>query len=554
MGYQALLFCPDEKLGRVVAQVFSDLDFSVEAVNEPFGAVKKLMAQRYDAIVVDCENEQNATLLFKSGRNSTHNQNSLAFALVEGQAGVAKAYRIGANLVLTKPINVEQAKGTLRVARGLLRKSTDTARVTPAGASSPAAPSKPTPAAAGAPKPAGLAVETVAPTQAPAGEAAVPAMAALAKAEESPIVAPAPEAKAHVETDSSAKASKLTTHAAETAAPAQVKAASATSPGLAHSAAAAPAPAKETPAPAEKKSVEMESVASAKAASPASTSATVVEGPAFAALKKEGTGGSGVVKKALVAAAVVVVAAGLGYFGWTKLATTGSSLPFASSPRTPASSNAATATGVSPATPPVSTTTAGSSAIPSATTAATSAFSKPSAGTSSASTPKAPPDNETTRKQAEPAPIVVKPNATALRKAPAPAEEAAVQAPNPLAVASPNEGNLSGLVASGPVSLPKAAPTALKISQGVSQGLIIKRVTPRYPASAQVMHLQGSVQLEATINKEGNITNLKALSGDPVLTRAAIEAVRQWRYKPYYLDGAPVEIQTQITVTFKLPN
>src|SRR5271170_1270634 len=127
MGYQALLFCPDEKLARVVSQVFSELDFTVEPVHEPFAAVKKLMSQRYDALVVDCENEQNASLLFKSARNSSSNQTSLAIALVEGQAGVAKAYRIGANLVLTKPINVEQAKGTLRVARGLLRKNSDAA-------------------------------------------------------------------------------------------------------------------------------------------------------------------------------------------------------------------------------------------------------------------------------------------------------------------------------------------------------------------------------------------------------------------------------------------
>ena len=127
MGYQALLFCPDEKLARVVSQVFTELDFSLETVREPFAAVKKLMTQRFDAFVVDCENEQNASLLFKSARNSNSNQSALAIAVVEGQAGVAKAYRIGANLVLTKPINVEQAKGTLRVARGLLRKNSDAA-------------------------------------------------------------------------------------------------------------------------------------------------------------------------------------------------------------------------------------------------------------------------------------------------------------------------------------------------------------------------------------------------------------------------------------------
>src|SRR5215470_3745078 len=116
MSYQSLLFCPDEKTARVVTQVLTELDFTVDPCNEPFGAVKKMMAKHFDAVVVDCENEQNATLLFKSARTASADQNSLSVALVEGQAGVAKAFRIGANLVLTKPINVEQSKGTLRVA------------------------------------------------------------------------------------------------------------------------------------------------------------------------------------------------------------------------------------------------------------------------------------------------------------------------------------------------------------------------------------------------------------------------------------------------------
>ena len=111
---------------------------------EPFAAVKKLMGQHFDAVVVDCDNEQNATLLFKSARNSTSNQASLAVAVVEGQAGVAKAFRIGANLVLTKPINIEQAKGTLRVARGLLRKGEP---AKPASIA-PSAPAPPKPVAA----------------------------------------------------------------------------------------------------------------------------------------------------------------------------------------------------------------------------------------------------------------------------------------------------------------------------------------------------------------------------------------------------------------------
>src|SRR5579859_1576999 len=153
MGYQALLFCPDEKTARTVTQVLSELEFNVESCTEPFAAVKRLMGEHFDALVVDCDNEQNATLLFKSARSSTSNQTSLAVAVVEGQAGVAKAFRIGANLVLTKPINVEQAKGTLRVARGLLRKGEPAkpaaSPATPASvAASASAPAKPSPASA----------------------------------------------------------------------------------------------------------------------------------------------------------------------------------------------------------------------------------------------------------------------------------------------------------------------------------------------------------------------------------------------------------------------
>src|SRR5579864_2755176 len=159
MGYLALLFCPDEKTARTVTNVLNDLEFSVEPCTEPFAAVKKLMAQHFDAVVVDCDNEQNATLLFKSARNSASNQSSLAVAVVEGQAGVAKAFRIGANLVLTKPINVEQAKGTLRVARGLLRKGEP---AKPGASAAAPAPQAATPAPA-PPKPAAKPVSTARP-------------------------------------------------------------------------------------------------------------------------------------------------------------------------------------------------------------------------------------------------------------------------------------------------------------------------------------------------------------------------------------------------------
>jgi TonB family protein len=148
-------------------------------------------------------------------------------------------------------------------------------------------------------------------------------------------------------------------------------------------------------------------------------------------------------------------------------------------------------------------------------------------------------------KKPEPLPLRVKSNAGANR-----AEESVPQLPSPSAVAPASDNNLSGLMSVSP-TLPKPSLATLRISQGVSQGLLIKRVQPKYPPSALAAHVQGAVQIEATINQEGKVVDVKVLSGDSVLARAAVEAVRQWRYKPYYLDGQPVEIQTQITVNFK---
>ena len=135
-------------------------------------------------------------------------------------------------------------------------------------------------------------------------------------------------------------------------------------------------------------------------------------------------------------------------------------------------------------------------------------------------------------------------------KMPAQAEESAPSLPSPLTGASADDSNLKGLISSASSNLPKPL-AIIKISQGVSQGLLIKRVQPIYPSVALKVHAEGAVQIEATINKEGNVINPKVLRGDALLARAALDAVRQWRYKPYYLDGEPVEIQTQITVNFK---
>jgi protein TonB len=114
-------------------------------------------------------------------------------------------------------------------------------------------------------------------------------------------------------------------------------------------------------------------------------------------------------------------------------------------------------------------------------------------------------------------------------------------------------GVIGGIISSTPVAVPKVAtPSRIRVSQGVTQGLKIRDVKPTYPALARQARIQGTVVLQAVISKEGAIENLKVLSGHPMLVPAAIDAVKQWKYKPYILNGEPVEVDTQVTVNFTL--
>jgi periplasmic protein TonB len=115
-------------------------------------------------------------------------------------------------------------------------------------------------------------------------------------------------------------------------------------------------------------------------------------------------------------------------------------------------------------------------------------------------------------------------------------------------------GGVIGSVLSGtPVAVPKiATPQRVRVSSGVSTGLLIRKVPPTYPPLARQARIQGVVVLQAQISKEGNIQNLQLISGHPMLAPAAIEAVKQWKYKPYLLNGEPVEVDTQVQVNFTL--
>jgi periplasmic protein TonB len=569
MSYKALLFCPDERTARTVTQVLSELDFQVEICNEPFATVKKLTAEHFDAIVVDCENEQNATLLFKSARNSGSNQASLSIAVVEGQAGVAKAFRIGANLVLTKPINVEQSKGTIRVARGLLRKSeaakaatapgSQPGQISAGGSHTPASPvSTATPAPTfefeDEPEPKPAAADAALLESMPDPAAHLGRAAAAPAAAKTNSFQPISQPMATALRD----AADATGHSGSAVAQASPEHSS--FPASASGSGAAPAPAREKAQPSEE-------MAHREVEPPSFSSFGVKPAPA------RSFNAGAVVKPVLIAAVVLLMAAG-GYVGWKKThyqfiqnlihrpapkaqpvqavappAAVPVSTPASASPVAPTPSPDQIAI---PTAPTQMDTEASSASLPSIPDKPAAAKELPAPKPRKAQAPVASSEeNSPTIDPSESNALPVKRGEKVVPPAPQPAPEAA--APGALSVApDTQDGTISGLTDVSP-AVPHTAPQTLKVSQGVSQGLLVKKVAPVYPEQALQMKIQGAVEIMATISKDGNITNMKVLNGDAILAQAAMEAVKQWKYNPYYLDSQPVEIQTQITVNFKLP-
>jgi periplasmic protein TonB len=114
-------------------------------------------------------------------------------------------------------------------------------------------------------------------------------------------------------------------------------------------------------------------------------------------------------------------------------------------------------------------------------------------------------------------------------------------------------GVIGGIISSTPVAVPKVAtPQRVRVSAGVTSGLKVKDVKPVYPPLARQARIQGTVLLRAQIGKDGSIQNLQLVSGHPMLVQAALDAVKQWKYKPYLLNGEPVEVDTEVQVNFTL--
>jgi protein TonB len=115
-------------------------------------------------------------------------------------------------------------------------------------------------------------------------------------------------------------------------------------------------------------------------------------------------------------------------------------------------------------------------------------------------------------------------------------------------------GVIGGVIGGMGGAPPPPKPTASRIRQGgsVQAALLVNKVQPVYPPLARQTRISGTVRLHAIISKSGSVESLEVLSGHPLLVRAAMDAVQQWKYKPTLLNGEPVEVDTTIDVIFSL--
>jgi CheY-like chemotaxis protein len=121
MNLQALVLCSDDKIVRVLRRVLSDLEIGVELCTDADSAVRKLTRGRFEAVVVDCNDEDMAAQALKSVRSAPCNKRSIAVAMIDGQKAVRSAFALGAHFVLYKPISAERARTSFRAARALMK-------------------------------------------------------------------------------------------------------------------------------------------------------------------------------------------------------------------------------------------------------------------------------------------------------------------------------------------------------------------------------------------------------------------------------------------------
>jgi periplasmic protein TonB len=494
----ALLLSPDDQAVSAITGVLDEMSVSCERPLDAVSAAKKLNSHSFELVLVDCENLPAAKLIFDVCRRATAGTNAVPIAIVDGRAGLPTAFRLGAELILTKPVAKDQARNTIRTAVNRLRKEEPTR---------PAQPIEAAPA-------------EVAPPPENRAQAAVAAAVSSEPPKTLEVAPPVPPAALAV-AKMNAAAEKIVV---------------------------APTPAKAAAEPTPSSELSAAPIVSVHPcpALPAKFS----DDPMFAELKKEDTEprvpmfaySEPPKKKArgpLVALLVLVLACGGLYAAWMyqpafrtvvepqigrALALVGMSPqdPSADSPRpVPTPSSART-----PALP-----TAARVSLPGSAPSLDSAKL-----TTSDRTPTTPAGSRVPVER-----VTGTTSAAAVAVAGGTEPASTTDARKNFAPAAPVGAELPG------------EKNAVMLSSRGAENRLIVHAQPAYPEEARSERAEGTVVLKTVVSESGKVEGVRLVEGNPILATAAIGAVKQWRYRPYVRDGKALPFQTIVLVEFQRP-
>lgn len=486
----ALLLSPDDQAVSAITAVLEEMSVTCERPLDGPSAAKKLNAQSFDLVLVDCENLPAAKLIFDVCRRSQTGTNPVPIAIVDGRAGLPTAFRLGAELILTKPVAKDQARTTIRTAVSRVRKDEPARNIHPIE------------------NPPAIAELAIPEQQAQA--AAASATGSGAKIADHSFASPSAE-------PATARMNAVTDEIAAT--PVARKSPS-PSNKLGHGTSLSetdmfmPAP-KATPAPSDDPVL-----ADLDSDSPTPVFTSYVEPKS-----KKKTSGSLVALLLLMLAGGGLYAAWMYQSGFREAAQplidrlVGMVENLRGTPQTASPQLAPTSVPVKPA----PATTAIPSADASAAPANTSTLSPATAATDTA-----PPAASAATASAIPTPDTTKP-------------EAATESKKVTVAALPADGELPG---------EKSA--VILSSQGAEKRLLV-HAPPIYPSEARKSGIEGTVVLKAVVSDTGRVDGVRLVEGNPALAVAAISAVKKWHYRPYLRDGKALPFQTIVLVEFQRP-
>jgi protein TonB len=554
---RALLLSPDDQAVSAITGVLEEMSVTCERPLDGASAAQKLNSHSFDLVLVDCENLPAAKLIFDVCRRGNNGNNPVPIAIVDGRAGLPTAFRLGAELILTKPVAKDQARTTIRTAVSRVRKDVPANETAPEQSANPAMPSVVATSA--------VVTSVVVPSTVKTEEHA---LAAAVSSELTSFADPAPVAPPAVARTATLSAPPLTTKmrsaidededeidaqptaprldppsAPSLALPPSLPKSSSAPAVAADSKPAPPAKPFEDPVLAELEESELKSSRPDKAVPHRNTAESAA--PVFSSYQQPQQK-----KRGPLAALLVLVIAGAAlYAAWMVqpgfralarlqidrvLALVGIASPRQSPPPAP-----------HPAKPSVQPVAAKSSAP--APESAADPNQRQSSGPDSAAAPTA------TSAAATP----VQPVAASDTKVATPTS-AATAAPAPVVakseVGKPADSKKDAAAAPLSAAQLPGENSAIILSSKGAERRLAHTVQPNFPVEARGQaQAQGTVVLKEVVDENGKVEGLRLVEGNAALATAAIQAVKQWRYRPYVRDGKAQPFQTIVIVDFQRP-